>query len=115
MIFRLHEEPCGKPQGIFGRATASGPLRRSKALGYEGWTAPRQGGTPLPYLGIHPCGNLLRPRGYDLPSPTEAGYAKAGGQEPQGILPDVLIKADRPIFKRIQKKLDSRLHGNDRD
>ncbi|MFA7158462.1 MAG: hypothetical protein WC299_04095, partial [Kiritimatiellia bacterium] len=48
-------------------------------------------GTPLPYLGIHPCGNLLRPRGYDLPSPTEAGYAKAGGQEPQVILPDVLI------------------------
>ena len=95
MIFRLHEEPCGKPQGIFGRATASGPLRRSKALGYEGWTAPRQGGTPLPYLGIHPCGNLLRPRGYDLPSPTEAGYAKAGGQEPQGILPDVLISEQK--------------------
>ena len=40
----------------------------------------------MPYLGIHPCGNLLRPRGYDLPSPTEAGYAKAGGQEPQGFL-----------------------------
>ena len=32
-----------------------------------------------------PCGNLLRPRGYDLPAPTEAGYAKAGGQEPQGF------------------------------
>ena len=37
-------------------------------------------------MAIHPCGNLLRPRGYDLPSPAEAGYAKAGGQEPQGFL-----------------------------
>lgn len=34
---------------------------------------------------IHPCGNPPL-AGYDLPSPTEAGYAKAGGQEPQGFL-----------------------------
>ena len=35
-----------------------------------------------------PRGNLLRRSspGYDLPSPTVAGFAKAGGREPQGFL-----------------------------
>ena len=55
------EAPCGKPRGIFAE-----PCEATEA--------------------IHPCGNLLRPRGCDLPSPTEAGCAKAGGQEPQGFL-----------------------------
>ena len=45
----------------------------------------------------HPCGNLLRPRGYDLPTPTEAGYAKAGGQEPHGFAYSAVVPTSQRV------------------